>query len=169
MLLKSFSFVAVIKAMVAGEIHSKYTVDLSVSRYQSLDSKRVVSTVGTGGSLELTMGKDEGMWRRWKRRMTERGWEKAEKERQSLYVCAPLSAGGRTSKTQRSKGCFALPLFSFFHRSFSYWIPHPPFSNYSSVSPQRQRGRLDSAGHHWHESFCCITDTCCQSRVLFML
>ena len=36
----------------------------SASRYQSLDSKRVVSTGGQGGSLEQTKGKDEGMWRR---------------------------------------------------------------------------------------------------------
>lgn len=62
--LKSLGFVAVIKAVVAGEMDPKYAVDLAARRYQSLDSKRVVSTGGQGGSLEQTEGKDEGMWRR---------------------------------------------------------------------------------------------------------
>lgn len=64
MQLKSLGFVAVIKAVVAGEMDPKYAVDLSANRYQSLDSKRVVSTEGQGGSLEQTEGKDEGMGRR---------------------------------------------------------------------------------------------------------
>lgn len=38
----------------------KYAVDLSANRYQSLDSKRVVSTGGRWGSLEQSEGKDEG-------------------------------------------------------------------------------------------------------------
>lgn len=46
MQLKSLGFVAVIKAVVAGEMNPKYAVDLSAYRYQSLDSKRVVSTRG---------------------------------------------------------------------------------------------------------------------------
>ena len=62
--LKSLGFVAVIKAVVAGEMDPKYAVDLSANTYQSLDSKRVVSTRGQRGSLEQTKGRDEGMWRR---------------------------------------------------------------------------------------------------------
>lgn len=65
----------------------KYAVDLFANRYQSLDSKRVVSTGGQGGSLEQTEGKDEGMWRRWKRREGERDSEKTEEEREREPVC----------------------------------------------------------------------------------
>lgn len=61
MQLKSLGFVAVIKAVVAGELDPKYAVDLCANRYQSLDSKRVVSTGGQGGSLEQTEGEDEGI------------------------------------------------------------------------------------------------------------
>ena len=56
--MKSLGFVAVIKAVVAGEMDPKYAVDLHANRYQSLDSKRVVSTGGC--SQEQTEGKDEG-------------------------------------------------------------------------------------------------------------
>lgn len=63
--MKSLGFVAVIKAVVAGEMDPKYAVDLPASRYQSPDGKRVVSTEGRGGgSPEQTEGEDEGIRRR---------------------------------------------------------------------------------------------------------
>lgn len=48
MQLKSLVFVAVIKAVVAGEMDPKCAVDLSVSTNQNPDSKQVVSSGGHG-------------------------------------------------------------------------------------------------------------------------
>lgn len=58
--MKSLGFVAVIKAMVAGEMDPKYAVDLAVNRYQSPDSKRVLCTVGHGDPWSKPMVKMKG-------------------------------------------------------------------------------------------------------------
>lgn len=58
--MKSLGFVAVIKAVVAGEMDPKYAVDLSVNRYQSLDSKRVVSTGWGCGAVRGVPGANGG-------------------------------------------------------------------------------------------------------------
>lgn len=65
-----------------------------------------------------------------------------------VCLCIPVSAGGRTSKTRQSKGCFAFSLFFSPPKLLSPWIPPPLLSDYSSVSPQRQPGLLDSVGHY---------------------
>lgn len=87
----------------------------------------------------------------------ERGGEKTEEamERECVFVCVvrvcvPVSAGGRTSKSLQSKGCFAFFNFFFFNPTKAPLALDPPPlpSDYSSVSPQRQPGLLDSVGHY---------------------
>lgn len=72
-----------------------------------------------------------------------------EMEIEAVCVCvyAPVFAGGRTSKTQQSKGCFGFSLFSSTKAPLTLTPPPLP-SDYSSVSPQRQPGLLDSVGHY---------------------
>lgn len=75
---KSLGFVAVIKGAVAGELDPKCAVDLCVNENQSLDSKRVVSTGGQGGSLEQTRVKMKGYGRDERRRQRQRQQKKRE-------------------------------------------------------------------------------------------
>lgn len=133
----------------------KYAVDLSANRYQSLDSKRVVSTGGRWGSLEQTEGKDEADERGSAERERRRENRGSDGERVCLCVCGvrvcvPVSAGERTSKSLQSKGCFAFFNFFFFNPTKAPLALDPPPlpSDYSSVSPQRQPGLLDSVGHY---------------------
>lgn len=145
----------------------------SASRYQSLDSKRVVSTGGQGGSLEQTKGKDEGMWRRWKREERER--ERRQREhwgREGERACVPLCASVHQclleeglQRASRAKAASLFHFFFFFSPTKAPLALDPPplLSDYSSVSPQRQQpGLLDSVGHRWHEYFCCIRDVRCR-------
>ena len=46
-----------------------------------------------------------------------------------VCVCAPVSAGGRTSKSQQSKGCFAFSLLLFF-----FFFPNQSYSRVGSPS-----------------------------------
>lgn len=138
----------------------KYAVDLSANRYQSLDSKRVVSTGGWRGSLEQTEGKDEG---RWKRERRERGSKKTEEEMEREAVCLCVYNSVCWRKDFKDPAEQKLPrFFPFFPTKAPLALdPSPLPSDYSSVSAQRQPGLLDSVGHYWHEYFCCFRDICC--------